>query len=95
MLENEIDLVIGNGSTSLLESWLINIPSICIISTNKYAAHLHEDGLLELANNKDKLNSLVEKYLNMDLKNIEEKKKIIWGNNLEYDKEILSEIILS
>ena len=93
LVENEIDLVIGTSSTSLLESWLIDVPSICVLSSNKYASHLYDDGLLELARNVDELSFLIKKYLQLEENLIKNIKKEIWGNSLEFNSYKLNNAI--
>ncbi len=94
LVENQIDLVIGTSSTSLIESWLIDVPSIMILSSDKYASHFYEDGLLELADSREKLNFLIDKYLKFDIKLKNERKSNIWGNNIEFKKDLLKKTLI-
>ena len=89
LIENQIDLIIGTSSTCLIESWLIEVPSIMILSSDNYSSHFYEDGLIDLADSREKLNFLVDKYLKFDLKLNKDKKKKIWGNNVEFKKDFI------
>ena len=95
LIENQIDLVIGTSSTCLIESWLIEVPSIMILSSDNYSSHFYEDGLLDLADTREKLNFLVDKYLKFDLKLNKDKKKKIWGNNVEFKKDLFKKTLIS
>lgn len=91
---NQIGLVIGTHSTALMESWLVRVPAIAILSSYDYGSHLWRDGLIELCLTIDEMPSLVEKYFSMPSYEIEKIRKTIWGENYTFNASKTKSILL-
>ena len=87
--KNKIDLVIGNLSTILMESWIIGVPSIVIKTNFDYGSHLYEDGLVDLVEEPEDLNRVIEKNLSLTKQEIINRRNLIWGENFVFNRSKL------
>jgi len=93
LAENNIGIVIATYSTTLMESWLVGIPSVIMKTNNDYPSHLWEDGLINLAT-QDDIIKIIELNLNLKLNEIEKRRDKIWGSNYMYNERLVKEILL-
>lgn len=56
----------GTHSTTLMESWLVAIPSLALKSSYDYGSHLWENGLIELYKNENDLIEGINKYFDKE-----------------------------
>jgi hypothetical protein len=94
LIENNIGLVIGTHSTALLESWILEVPSLVLKCSYDYGSHLWEDGLIELCTDKEYLSDLVEKYFNISNEEINIVKEKIWGAEYCFNQKKVEDIIV-
>ena len=90
--ENEIALVMATYSTTLMESWLLGIPSIALECRYDYGSHLWEDGLVDLAD-KNNLKDAIDRNMNLTNDNIKNRLCKIWGEDYLYNRTKVIEIL--
>lgn len=94
----KIDVVIGSRSTSLLESWLVGVPSVGLDIGDKYGQELLTKADIPIANDEFQLENLVLKSLKINLEQTRRKADAIWGSqtnskNLNYNREFLESLL--
>jgi hypothetical protein len=91
-------VVIGSRSTSLLESWLVGVPSVGLDIGDKYGQELLTKADISIANDQFQLEKLVLKSLKINLEQTRRKAEAIWGSqtyskNLNCDREFLESLL--
>jgi len=90
---NKIGLVVATYSTTLMESWLMGVPSIILKCSYDYGSHLWEDSLVELCESDESLESVIKNHLDMDEDEIKEKCIKIWDDDYVYDRDRVEKIL--
>ncbi len=84
---NSIGVVVGTHSTTLMESWIVGIPSFAFKCSYDYGSHLWEDKIIELCEDTQFVKNFVDRYFDMNIIDIERKKIEIWGKEYCFNKE--------